>query len=206
MPVGPSGGGNSGPQFGWGSILALLAVGGLTLGGIIVLTGSLVFNEAAAPTGASGKTYVWQDSTTKKLMANVAAAGAKYIVMSPSTDTSISGLTTNKITKATSATAIGDSRITDTGSGAVAIAAPSVSVQDSDASHTLTLTPGNESASRVLSVPVLGADAKVNVSTATQTANLMQKATADGVLANSRVTDTGSGALAVAAPSLSLND
>ena len=103
-----------------------------------------------------------------------------------------SSTTENAVPKVNNTTnTLVNSRITDTGSGAVAIAAPSVSLNDSNASHTVTLTPGDESDNRVLSIPVLGAAAKVNVSTATQTANYLQKATADGVLANGAITDDG---------------
>lgn len=175
-------------------ILALLAAGGITLGGWTIFTGGGVFNAATAPSGEAAKTKVWHDSTTKKFMADVAASGAKYFVMSPTSDTGggggLSGLTTNKVMKATAADAIGDSRITDTGTGEVTVGAPSLSIQDSNASHKVILTPGDETGDRVLSIPVLGAAAKVNISSTTQTNGYLQQATADGVLANATNTDT----------------
>jgi hypothetical protein len=209
---------------GIGRTLKVLLAGGVALVaaaaaviGTMTVTGHGRFNASSGSAGVAAATVIYHDSLTDRLMVNMAAQGARYVIaadeaydintvgegqyLKRSGDSLIgaagggggglSGLTTNKITKATAADAIGDSRITDTGSGAVAVAAPSVSIQDSDASHTVTLTPGNESANRVLSVPVLGANAKVNVSTATQTANYLQKATADGVLANGAITDDG---------------
>jgi len=115
---GSSGPGGQGSQFSLGTVLAALA-GGVAAAVVTALTisGSITFNAASAPTGAAAKTKVWHDLTTDKLMADVAASGAKYFVMSTTSDIGggLSGLTTNTITKATSATAIGDSSITDNG-------------------------------------------------------------------------------------------
>lgn len=93
------------------SVIAAIAVITLTVG---------TFTATTAPTGEAGKTKLWHDATTKKLMADVAAAGAKYVVMSPTSDVGgggLSGLTTNRLTKATSATTVGDASIDETTSG-----------------------------------------------------------------------------------------
>ena len=89
-------------------ILAILAAGGLTLGGWTTFLSGGIFNETTAPTGASGKTYVYMDSTTKKLMANVAAAGATYIVRSPTQ-------TANYLQKATGDGVLANGALTDDG-------------------------------------------------------------------------------------------
>lgn len=109
---------------------------------------------------------------------------------SPSTQKATGSGTENAIPKWNAAGALADSRVVDSGAGPVAIAAPSVSIQDSDASHTVTLTPGNETANRVLSIPVMGGAAKVNISKTEQTADRIQIAESDGVMKNSAYTES----------------
>ena len=101
----------------------------------------------------------------------------------------VAGLTANTLIKATGTT-VADSRITDSGSGAIVLGATTFSIQDSNASHAITITPGNETGDRALSIPVMGAAAKINISTTTQTATYLQQASADGVLANATNTDS----------------
>jgi len=90
-----------------GLIVSVLAVGG-TIGTLIV-TGSGTFNSAPAPTGAVKASKVWHDSTTDRLMSNVANAGARYV-----TDTG--GYTANTVPKASGVGTLGDSGLIDNGS------------------------------------------------------------------------------------------
>lgn len=107
----PGSTGNQGPgsQLSLGAIIALL-VAGVTaiLVTTLTISGSAVFNAATAPSGEAAKTKLWHDSTTDKLMSNVANGGSKYIVDS-------GGFTANYIPKASAVGTVGNSSITDDG-------------------------------------------------------------------------------------------
>lgn len=124
----PGSTGNQGPgsQLSLGAIIALL-VAGVTAIVVTTLTisGSAVFNAAAAPSGEAAKTKIWHDSTTAKLMSNVANGGAKYVV-----DTG--GFTANYIPKASAVGTLGDGRIIDTGSQIQIPIAPVTADADAD--------------------------------------------------------------------------
>ena len=112
----PGSTGNQGPgsQLSLGTIVALLAGG---IAAIIVTTltisGSAVFTASSAPTGEAAKSKIWHDSTTNRLMSNVANAGARYV-----TDTG--GYTTNTLPKASGVGTLADSSITDDGTNVTA--------------------------------------------------------------------------------------
>ena len=113
----------------------------------------------------------------------------------------------NSLPKRTAIGTLGASRITDAGSGAVAIAAPSVSILDAASANVITIAPaGTEKADRALGIPALGGDRTVVVTDTLGSGNELAKRSAAGTLAASRVSDSGTGAVAIASPSFSVQD
>jgi len=180
--------------------------------GVLTISGSATFNAASAPTGEAKKSKVWHSSTTDKLMADIAASGAKYFVMSPTTDTALSGLTSGKMVKATGADSVGDATNTDTD---VADAVTKKHAQNTDtgttgatwtvdsdsttgkivvsaaagaADKSLTITNAALTEDRTVTIP----DSTGVVNLGTITANTLPKGTAvAGVLADSSIKDDG---------------
>jgi len=166
-------------------VAAVLAIGA-TIGNLVI-TGSGEYRAAAAPSGAASKTFVWHDSTTDRMMMNVANAGAVYALNAPD-------LTANTVPKATDADSLEDSVYSDDGTDAAVsgkFTADDLIVRDSGEDNTITITTAtDEVAARVVTIPELGGNVKMVVDTADMTADTIPKASGAGTLVDSDYTES----------------
>lgn len=107
---------------GIGRVLKVLLASGVALVaaaaaviGTMTVTGHGRFNASSGSAGVAAVTVIYHDSLTDRLMANMANAGAKYVVQADQAY-DIGTVPLNKILKVTSATTLGESSLTDDGS------------------------------------------------------------------------------------------
>lgn len=130
-------------------------------------------------------TYRWSCTEFTSGTATAAIADVADIIPGALTNPTVNsggqtvlGVTdTGLITQAITATAISGTTVTGTGQGYF----DSLKVNDSDDSHTVTLVPGNESANRNLSIPVLGGNKTLALIDLAQTFSAVQTFTPQAV-------------------------